>query len=171
MNTAACKAQEVRTLVDMTQIRQFNMYQSKVSTNQMSIDISIKCPLQDLSDYKHLNVKFCDIDQVIFGKAKPKSASKHSLRVEKSMLVLDGDSPDKAIVDDNTQWMDDRLTIRGNDDFGPVENNANLDALELDEILADNPCTQRGKAKEVAPIHAVADSDDDIDPDAPWTWD
>ena len=136
----------------------------------MSINTSIKRPLQDLSDYEHPTVKFCDIDQAIFGKAKPKSASKRSL--EKSMLVLDGDSPDEAIVDDNTpQWMDDRLTIRGNDDFGPVGNDANLDALELDEILADNPRTQKGKAKEVPPVRAVANSDDDIDPDAPWMWD
>lgn len=37
-----------------------------------------------------------------------------------------------------------------NDDFGPVENDVNLNAPELDKILADDPRARKGKAKEVA---------------------
>jgi hypothetical protein len=95
---------------------------------------------------------------------------KHVL--EKSTLVVDEADEDEAIVDDHTsQWMNSPLHINEEGNFGSVEEDANLDALELDEILANNPRARKGKEKEVnTAAAATEDNGKDVDPDAPWVW-
>ena len=164
MNTATRDAQEVWTLVDMTQIRQFNMYQSKVIFSHNWCTWELKW-LQDTLDYEHPTVKFCDIDQAIFGKAQTKDAKRV---LEKSTLVVDEADENEAIVDDHTsQWMDSPLHVNGEGNFGSVEEDANLDAPELDEILADGPRARKGKENEVDTATASEDDGEDVDSRCP----
>ena len=62
----------------------------------------------------------------------------------------DGDEGE-AIDDEYTpQWMDDKLVnVVGEDDFGPPEADVDLDAPELDDILADTPRVSK------APVRAT----------------
>lgn len=53
----------------------------------------------------------------------------------------DGDEGEAIDDEDTPQWMDDKLVnVVGEDDFGPPEADVDLDAPELDDILADTPC-------------------------------
>jgi len=92
-------------------------------------------------------------------------------------LLIDGSDDSEAIDDDDSpQWMDDKLeNVAGEDDFGVVEDDANLDAPELEDILADVPRPTKGKGRLVESEETVEDdmvgletSDDDSD--AEWDW-
>lgn len=173
MNTKLRNAQEVRTLVDMTQIRQFNMYSSKVGSSTF-----LRCWRASANDtivkeslnYEHPTVKFCDIKQELFDEPKSgtKPAAQRTLRT--TTLLVDPDDEAEAITDnDSHQWMDDKLTdVQEEENFSVAEEDSNLDAPELDDILADAPRVDKGKAKAVAEMDC-AESDDE-DESAPFNW-
>jgi hypothetical protein len=92
--------------------------------------------------------------------------------LEKSILVFDDADDEEAVDDDGPQWMDEVLHINGEDDFGPVEDDADLTAPELRDILADVRRPEKGKGREVE-VQLLAetdDSDDNSDSNDPWTW-
>jgi len=92
--------------------------------------------------------------------------------LEKIILVVDDADDEEAVVDDGPQWMDEVLHINGEDDFGPVEDDADLTAPELRDILADVRRPEKGKGREVE-VQLLAetdDSDDNGDANDPWTW-
>lgn len=70
--------------------------------------------------------------------------------------------------------MDDIEDVDGEDDFGPVEADMNLDAPELHEILLDVVRDPKGKGKVVkSPVsdaESDGSSDNDDDDDNEWDW-
>lgn len=117
-------------------------------------------------------MKFCDIDQDIFGPSS--SASSKKLRkLRKTTLTVDDDDEGEAIDDDETrEWMDESSssTAVGEESFGTVEDDADLDAPELEELLADAPVVNKGKGKATEDVFMATDSEEDVDEDVSWSW-
>lgn len=64
--------------------------------------------------------------------------------------------------------MDDRLeNVVAEDTFDVAENDVDLDATELQDVLADAPRAVKGKGKSVA---VVDDVDEDFDNEEAWDW-
>ena len=91
-------------------------------------------------------MNFYDIDQELFDAPNPSKTTQHKLHTT-TLLVDDS----KAINDKDTlQWMDNKLRdVVGEEDFGLLEVDIDLDAPELEEILADMLQVLKGKAKAV----------------------
>jgi hypothetical protein len=104
-------------------------------------------PLQGSLDYEHPTVKFYDIEQELFDRPKPKEPTQRKLR-STTLLVDDGDDGEAIDDEDTPQWMDDKLyDVVGEEDFGLPEADVDLDAPELDDVLADAPCVAKAKPK------------------------
>jgi len=84
------------------------------------------------------------------------------------MLIVDDDDEGEAIGDDDTvEWIDEVPTTAGESTFGAVEIDADLDAPELEELLADTPLTNkrvRMVAEDVMSAESEEDGDEDSDP-------
>ncbi|KAH7905604.1 ribonuclease H-like domain-containing protein [Hygrophoropsis aurantiaca] len=123
MNSPLRNRQEVRTLVDMTQIRQWHMY--------------------DPTKYETLErptLDFCDIKSVIFGstKASDSLSREHDLRGS-SLVIGEGDECEEVDDDEKTSWMEETVFVPEEASQFDVEVDINLDAPTLLRILADEP--------------------------------
>ncbi|KII82918.1 hypothetical protein PLICRDRAFT_180918 [Plicaturopsis crispa FD-325 SS-3] len=152
MNGGLRNRQEVRTLVDMTQIRQWHRHDPKKAEK-------IQRP----------TVKFYDLTEDIFGAIK---SSAEVPPLENSSLYVDED--EEEVDDDSPGWTDDTLMIEEPaDDFGSLEGDVDLDAPELVDVLADvGPQTHVEGNGATTPDHSdagnggmsdVEHSDDDAD--------
>ena len=123
---------------------------------------------QESLNYDHPTVNFYDINQELFDAPNPSKTTRHKLP-STTLLVDDGDDS-KAIDDkDSPQWMDNKLRdVVGEEDFGLPEADVDLDAPELEEILADAPRVMKGKAKAVETV--VEDDKVSEDEDAALNW-
>jgi hypothetical protein len=121
-------------------------------------------------DYEQPTVKFCDIDQDIFGPSAVSSTK--SRKLHKTTLLVDENDENEAIDDDETwEWMDEtsNATI-GETTFGPVEADADLDAPELEELLSDAPLAGGREVAEDALMDAGSEEESDGS-GANWSWD
>jgi hypothetical protein len=66
--------------------------------------------------------------------------------------------------------MDDSSssTAAGGESFGSVEDDVDLGAPELEELLADATVVDKAKATE--DVSMATDSEDDADEDGSWSW-
>jgi hypothetical protein len=113
-------------------------------------------------------VNFYDIEQEIFDAPNPSKATRRKLR-STTLLVDDGDDGEVIDDEDSPQWMDDKLRgVVGEEDFGLPEADVDLDAPELEEILADAPRASKGKAKAVETV--IEDDEVSEDDDAALNW-
>jgi hypothetical protein len=123
---------------------------------------------QESLNYDHPTVNFYDIDQELFDAPNPSKTTQRKLR-STTLLVDDGDDGEAIDDEDSPQWMDDKLRdVVGEEDFGLPEADVDLDALELEEILADAPRVLKGKAKAVETV--VEDDEVSEDEDAALNW-
>ena len=124
--------------------------------------------LQESLNYDHPSVNFYDIEQELFDTPKPNDPTRRKL-CSTTLLVDDGDDGEIIDDEDSLQWMDNKLTgVVGEDDFGLPEEDVDLDAPELEEILADAPRVSKGKAKAVEMV--VGDDEVSEDEDAALDW-
>jgi hypothetical protein len=125
--------------------------------------------LQETLDYDHPTVNFYDIEQELFDSPKPEEPTQRKLH---STTLQVNDADDGEIIDDedSPQWMDDKLfNVIGEDDFGHPEEDINLDAPELEEILADARLPTKGKAKAVEMVVEMDNVSEDEDAELDWS--
>ncbi|KZP06363.1 hypothetical protein FIBSPDRAFT_940040 [Athelia psychrophila] len=156
MNSGPRNAQEVRTLVDMTQIRQYEMYIQKPEIN-----------------YEHPTVDFCDLDQELFDQpGTPTSTGEKTAKrkFQTSSLLVDDDHHDGEGIGENTrEWMDDELVgVVPQPNFSTVEQDADLDASELEDLLADRPRKDKGKGRAQEPDRIEETTDDEHSDEDDW---
>jgi hypothetical protein len=123
---------------------------------------------QESLNYDHPTVNFYDIDQELFDVPNPSRTTQRKLH-STTLLVDDGDDGEAIDDEDSPQWMDNKLgDIVGEEDFGLPEADIDLDAPELEEILADAPRVLKGVAKAVETV--VEDDEVAEDEDAVLNW-
>lgn len=113
-------------------------------------------------------MNFYDIDQELFDAPNPSKTTRCKLRTT-TLLVDDGDDGEAIDDEDSPQWMDDKLRdVVGEEYFGLPKVDVDLDAPELEEILADAAQVMKGKAKAVETV--VEDDEVSEDEDAALNW-
>ncbi|KAG1726268.1 uncharacterized protein EDB91DRAFT_209357 [Suillus paluster] len=138
MNTPARNRQHVRTLVDMTQIRQWHMYDPK-----------------KMVERRHPDISFCDLDSII---SSPKqSAARQSHETTGSYLSVGTDEQEEILEDEEGTWLDETLAAKPAEDSAfDIEADANLHALIVTKALSDEHeespinglCSTQGDATE-----------------------
>ncbi|KAG1763210.1 hypothetical protein EV702DRAFT_1205776 [Suillus placidus] len=119
MNTPARNLQHVRTLVDMTQIRQWHMY----DPNKMV-------------ERRHPDISFSDLDSII---STPKeSAARQSHKPTGSYLSVGADEQEEILEDEEDTWLDETLVAKPAEDSAfDIEADANLHSPIVTKALAD----------------------------------
>jgi hypothetical protein len=105
----------------------------------------------------------------MFYQPKPEEPTQYKLH--STTLQVD-DADDGEIIDDedSPQWMDDKLfNVIGEDNFELPEEDIDLDALELEEILTDARLSMKGKAKAVEMVVEMDDVSEDEDAELDWS--
>ncbi|KAG1816272.1 hypothetical protein EV424DRAFT_1540797 [Suillus variegatus] len=141
MNSALRNRQQVQTLVDMMQIRQWHMYDPK---------------------------DFFDAEQVIFGKGKSTASWTHSI-TESSLIIKNSDEHKEILDEDTHTWLNDKIENMLGDSTFDAKEDIDLDVPELTKILADDPpqgSVSKGKKRE----QMVACIDDTNDANGEWVW-
>ncbi|KAG1879449.1 hypothetical protein C8R48DRAFT_668286 [Suillus tomentosus] len=151
MNSALRNCQQVQTLVDMTQIRQWHMYDPKkfCLREQPTLD-------------------FFDVEQVIFGKGKSTALRMHSI-TGSSLIIKNGDEHEEILDEDTYTWLNDKIENMPGDSTFDAKEDIDLDVPELTKILADDPpqgSVSKGKERE----QMVACIDDTNNADGEWVW-
>ncbi|KAG1773254.1 hypothetical protein EV702DRAFT_1244183 [Suillus placidus] len=119
MNTPARNRQHVRTLVDMTQIRQWHMYDPK-----------------KMVERRHPDISFSDLDSII---STPKeSAARQSHEPTGSYLSVGADEQEEILEDEEDMWLDETLVAKPAEDSAfDIEADTNLHAPIVTKALAD----------------------------------
>ncbi|KAG1854447.1 hypothetical protein DFJ58DRAFT_745692, partial [Suillus subalutaceus] len=120
MNTAARNRQHVRTLVDMTQIRQWHMYDPK-----------------KMVERRHPNISFGNLDSII--STGPKEPAAHqSHEPTGSYLSVGTDEEEEILEDEKDTWLDEKLAAEpAQDSAFDIEVDANLHAPIVTKALSD----------------------------------
>ena len=121
-------------------------------------------------DYEQPTVKFCDIDQDIFGSST--TTSKKSRKLRKTTLLVDENDDSEAIDDDETwEWMDESSDpMMAESNFGAVEDDVDLDAPELEEVLADAPAMSGGQEVAEYNFAGAQSAEESDDAGEEWSW-
>ncbi|KAG2069362.1 hypothetical protein BDR04DRAFT_1055530 [Suillus decipiens] len=156
MNSALRNRQNVSTLVNMTQIRQWYMYNS-----------ASKHP-------EHPTINFYDLDAQLFGSGAKVGKRHHDTR--NSLLSTESAGGDEEIEDDeSSSWLDnaeESSTTRNDADFD-VESEIDMSAEGLLAVLAEaSPGgTHKGKGKSKAEAEAEEiEGNDNVDNEWPEVW-
>ncbi|KAG1839568.1 hypothetical protein DFJ58DRAFT_733291 [Suillus subalutaceus] len=120
MNTAARNRQHVRTLVDMTQIRQWHMYDPK-----------------KMVERRHPDISFGNLDSII--STGPKEPAAHqSHEPTGSYLSVGTDEEEEILEDEKDTWLDEKLAAEpAQDSAFDIEVDANLRAPIVTKALSD----------------------------------
>ncbi|KAG1871876.1 hypothetical protein DFJ58DRAFT_471928 [Suillus subalutaceus] len=154
MNSALRNRQNVSTLVNMTQIWQWYMY-----------DSASKHP-------ERPTINFYDLDAQLFGSGAKVGKQHHDPR--NSLLSTESAGGDEEIEDDeSSSWLDNvgESSTACNDADFDVESEIDLSAEGLLVVLAEaSPGgTQKGKGKAKAEAEEI-EGDDSVDNEWPETW-
>src|SRR6267154_750449 len=105
----------------------------------------------------------------MFYQPKPEEPTQCKLH-STTLQVIDADDGEIIDDEDSLQWMDGKLfNVISEDDFGLPEEDIDLDALELEEILADARLPMKGKAKAVEMVVEMDDVSEDEDAELDWS--
>ncbi|KAG1759650.1 hypothetical protein EDD22DRAFT_849092 [Suillus occidentalis] len=154
MNTPTRNRQQVCTLVEMTQIRQWHMYDPEKFAERWWPDVA-----------------FCDIESLISApttKSPAEKPGKHELAG--SYLSVDTTDGEEEMLEEEYTWLDDMVTdsIPAQDSAFEVEAEVDIHAPIMTRILSDN----RESVADEAPVNNGDSSDgpsDLEDADAEWT--
>ncbi|KAG1902034.1 uncharacterized protein F5891DRAFT_1027095 [Suillus fuscotomentosus] len=113
MNSVLRNCQQVQTLVDITQIRQWHMYDPE------------KFRLREQP-----TLDFFDVEQVIFGKGKSTASRTHSI-TGSSLIIENGDEHEEILDEDTHTWLDDKIENMPGDSTFDAEEDIDLDVPEL----------------------------------------
>ncbi|KAI9572319.1 hypothetical protein HD554DRAFT_1668992 [Boletus coccyginus] len=150
MNSMAHNRQQVRTLVDMTHIQQWHMYD----------------PTRPMHEYP--TVSFYDLDSLLkpaSNEASQRSTLSH--KTEGSYLVAeDADGAEEAREDETETWLDETQTIQDpeRDTCFEMEHNIDLQAAIVTQGMAPVP----EKEVEETPGSTMVDGEEDLD--NAWDW-
>jgi hypothetical protein len=75
----------------------------------------------------------------LFDAPNPLSKTTQRKLCSTTLLIDDGDDSEAIDDEDSLQWMDKLRDVVGEEHFGLPEADVDLDALELEKILADVP--------------------------------
>ncbi|KAG2144097.1 uncharacterized protein EDB93DRAFT_543805 [Suillus bovinus] len=156
MNSALRNRQNVSTLVNMTQIRQWYMY-----------DSTSKHP-------ERPSINFYDLDAQLFGSGPKVGKQHHDTR--NSLLSTESAGGDEEIEDDeSSSWLDnaeESFTACNDADFN-VESEIDLSAERLLAVLAEvSPGgTHKDKGKGKVTAEVEIEGNDNVDNEWPEEWD
>ncbi|KAG2147419.1 uncharacterized protein EDB93DRAFT_413402 [Suillus bovinus] len=156
MNSALRNRQNVSTLVNMTQIRQWYMY-----------DSTSKHP-------ERPSINFYGLDAQLFGSGPKVGKQHHDTR--NSLLSTESAGGDEEIEDDeSSSWLDnaeESFTACNDADFN-VESEIDLSAERLLAVLAEvSPGgTHKDKGKGKVTAEVEIEGNDNVDNDWPEEWD
>ncbi|KZP21790.1 hypothetical protein FIBSPDRAFT_931419 [Athelia psychrophila] len=91
-------------------------------------------------------------------------------KFQTSSLLVDDDHHDGEAIGENTrEWMDDELVgVVPQPNFSTVEQDADLDASELEDLLADRPRKDKGKGRAQEPDRIEETTDDEHSDEDDW---
>ncbi|KAG1839257.1 hypothetical protein F4604DRAFT_1691315 [Suillus subluteus] len=121
MNTPARNRQQVRTLVDMTQIWQWHMYDPEKIAERWWPDVA-----------------FCDIESLIFAPTKSPVDRREKHGSTGSYLSMDTIDGEEEVLDEEYTWLDEVVaSVQAQDSAFEVEAEVDIHTPIVTRILSD----------------------------------